>query len=79
MWQNQIALQSMLEDSRDALVKTVQPTIKIGRKWKVVEATDQAKECLKEVIGQTQTDRKGLCASVTKWWSEAGSKEKRDQ
>ena len=47
MWQNQIALQSMLEDFRDALVKTVQPTIKIGRKWKVVEATDQAKECLR--------------------------------
>ena len=47
---------------------TVQPTIKTGRKWKVVEATDEAKERLKikEVIGQTQTDRKGLGSSVTK-------------
>ena len=38
---------SMLEDSEDPVVKTVQPTIKTGRKWKVVEAVDEAKECLK--------------------------------
>ena len=46
-------LLSMLEDSEDPIVKTVQPTIKTGRKWKVVEAVDEAKECLKikEVIG----------------------------
>ena len=52
-------------------MKTVLTTIKIGRKWKVVEAIGDAKECLKikEVIGQTQTDRKGLGSSVTKWWS----------
>ena len=38
-----------------SLVKTLQPTIKTGRKWKVVEAVDEAKECLKikEVIGQS--------------------------
>ena len=73
-------LLSMLEDSEDPVVKTVQPTIKTGRKWKVVEAVDQAKECLKikEVIGQTQTDRKGLGSSTTKWWSKAEGKEKRD-
>ena len=55
-------LLSMLEDSEDPIVKTVQPTIKSGRKWKV----DEAKECLKikEVIGQTQTDRKGLGSST---------------
>ncbi|KAK3797119.1 hypothetical protein RRG08_060463 [Elysia crispata] len=40
-------LLSMLEDSEDPVVKTVQPTIKTGRKWKVVEAVDEAKECLK--------------------------------
>ncbi|KAK3736657.1 hypothetical protein RRG08_000256 [Elysia crispata] len=54
-------LLSMLEDSEDPVVKTVQLTIKTGRKWKVVEAVlvvDEAKECLKikDVIGQTQTD-----------------------
>ena len=36
----------MLEDSEDPVVKPIQPTMKTGRKWKVVE------ECLmiKEVI-----------------------------
>ena len=34
-------LLSMLEDSEDPIVKTVQPTIKTGRKWKVVEAEDE--------------------------------------
>ena len=72
-------LLSMLEDSEDPVVKTVQPTIKLGRKWKDVEAVDEAKECLqiKEVIGQTQTDRKGLESSATKW-SKAERQEKRD-
>ena len=47
----------MLEDSEDPVGKTVQPTIKTGRKWKVIEAVHQAKERLeiKEVIEQTQT------------------------
>ena len=49
---------SMLEDSHDPFAKTVKPTINMDRKWKVIEATDQAKECLKikEVIEQTQSD-----------------------
>ena len=34
-------LLSMLEDSEDPIVKTVQPAIKTGRKWKVVEAVDE--------------------------------------
>ena len=70
----------MLEDSEDPVVKTVQPTIKIGRKWKVVEAVDEIKECpkIKDAIGQTQTDRKGLGSSTAKWWSKAEGKEKRD-
>ena len=58
----------------------MQPTIKTGRKWKVVEAADQSKERfkMKEVIGQTQNDCKGLGPSVTKLWSEAEGKEKRE-
>ncbi|KAK3698838.1 hypothetical protein RRG08_028693 [Elysia crispata] len=73
-------LLSMLEDSEDPVVKTVQPTIKTGRKWKAVEASDDAKECLKikEVIGQTETDCKGLESSTAMWWSKAKRKEKRD-
>ena len=64
---------SMLEVSEDPVVKTVQPTIKTGRKYKVGEAVDQTKECLKiiEVIRQTQTDCKGLESSTAKWWSKA--------
>ena len=38
---------SLSEDSEDLVVKTVQPTIMMRRKWKVVEATDQVMECLK--------------------------------
>ncbi|GFR99736.1 reverse transcriptase [Elysia marginata] len=70
----------MLEESDDPVVKTVQPSIKTGRKWKVAEAIDEAKEYvrLKEVIGQTQTDRKGLGSSSVKWWSKTEGKEKRD-
>ena len=51
----------MLGDSDDPVVKTVQPTIKTGRKWKVIEA----KQCLKikEGIGQTQSDCKRLGSS----------------
>ena len=73
-------LLSLLEDSEDLVVKTVQPTINMGRKWKVVEATDQATESLKikEVIVQTQTDRMGLGSPVTMWWSKTEGKEKRD-
>ena len=55
----------MLRDSEDPVVKTVQTTIKTRKKWNVVGGVDQTKECLKikEVIGQTQTYRKGLVKS----------------
>ncbi|GFN92420.1 reverse transcriptase [Plakobranchus ocellatus] len=59
-----------LEESDDPEVKIVQPSLKTGRKWKVTEAVDEAKECLKmkELIGLTQTDRRGLGSTTTKWW-----------
>ncbi|GFO32057.1 reverse transcriptase [Plakobranchus ocellatus] len=46
-------LLTMLEESDDPVVKTVQSSLKTGRKWKVTEAVDEAKECLKmkKVIG----------------------------
>ncbi|GFR83965.1 polyprotein [Elysia marginata] len=70
-----------LKDSDDPVVKTAQPSINTGKKWKVAEAIDEAKEWLKmrEVIGQTQTDRKGLGSTLVKWWSKAEGKEKRDK
>ncbi|GFN84980.1 reverse transcriptase [Plakobranchus ocellatus] len=73
-------LLTMLEESDDPVVKTVQPSLKTGRKWKVTEAVDEAKEChkMKEVIGQTQTDSRGLGSTTAKWWSKTEGKEKRD-
>ncbi|GFS24431.1 reverse transcriptase [Elysia marginata] len=73
-------LVTMLEESDEQVIKTVKQSIKTGRKWKVAEAIDEAKECLrlKEVIGQTQTDRKRLGSSSVKWWSKTAGKEKRD-
>ncbi|GFN80341.1 reverse transcriptase [Plakobranchus ocellatus] len=73
-------LLTMLEESDDPVVKTVQPSLKTGRKWKVTKAVDEAKECLKmkEVIGQTQTDRRGLGSTTVKWRSKTEGKEKRD-
>ncbi|GFO04289.1 reverse transcriptase [Plakobranchus ocellatus] len=61
-------LLTMLEESDDPVVKTVQPSLKTGRKRKITEAVDEAKECLKmkEVFDQT------------KWWSKTEGKEKRD-
>ncbi|GFO12335.1 reverse transcriptase [Plakobranchus ocellatus] len=75
-----VTLPTMLEESDDPVVKTVQPSLKTGRKWKVTEAVDEAKECLKmkEVISQTQTDRRGLGSTTAKWWSKTEGKEKRD-
>ncbi|GFO21210.1 reverse transcriptase [Plakobranchus ocellatus] len=69
-----------LEESDDPVVKTVQPPLKTGRKWKITEAVDEAKECLKmkEVIDQTQTDRRGLGPTIVKWWSKTEGKGKRD-
>ncbi|GFO40902.1 polyprotein [Plakobranchus ocellatus] len=34
-------LLTMLEESDDPVVKTVQPSLKTGRKWKVTEAVDE--------------------------------------
>ena len=53
-----VRLQVMLETSKDEVVREVQPTLKTGRKWKVLEAVDDAKENLrlKEVTGHIVQD-----------------------
>ena len=63
-----MAMEVILKAAEGNVVKTKQRTIKTGKKWKVVEAVDQAKECLKiiEVTRQTQTGRKKLWSSTTK-------------
>ena len=69
----------MLQDSTDEFVKTVEPTLKTGRKWKVKEAVESAKQILelKEIIGHTQTTRRGFGSSECKMWSKADAKERR--
>ena len=73
-------LMTMLEDSEDKVVRSIQPKLKTGRKWKVQEAVKAAKESLrtKEITGHTQTNRLGLGSTEMKWWSKAEGKEKRD-
>ena len=73
-------LLTMLEDSKDKTVKTAQLKLKTGRKWKVKEAVEEAKDSLrmKEIIGHTQTNRLGLGSSKMEWWSKAKGKAKRD-
>ena len=75
-----VRLHTMLEGSADEVVKTVQPTLKTGRKWKVQEGVDQAEAELKmkEIMGHTQETRQGLGMNKMSWWSEANGKQKRD-
>ena len=49
----------MLRDSRDPLVKNVQPFVTTGRKWKAKIAVENAESALrmKEIIG-TEVNRK---------------------
>ncbi|GFO26851.1 polyprotein [Plakobranchus ocellatus] len=73
-------LMTMLEDLEDPAVRSIQPQLRTGRKWKVDKTVNQAKEGLKmkEVIGLALTGRKGLGSEGVKWWSKAEGKEKRD-
>ncbi|GFO13593.1 reverse transcriptase [Plakobranchus ocellatus] len=54
-------LMTMLEDSDDTVVRSIQPQLRTGRKWKVAEGVNQIKQGLKmkEVTGLTHTGRKG--------------------
>ena len=75
-----VRLQMMLDDSKDKVIKSLNPTLKTGRKWKVKDTIISAKENLafKEVIGLSQTGRQGLGVNEKKWWSQAKGKDRRD-
>ncbi|GFS22879.1 reverse transcriptase [Elysia marginata] len=67
-----VRLVAMLEDSDYPVGKTVQPSIKTDRKWKVAEAFDEAKECLKMKEGgarsnTSSTQRKELLDGCDDW------------
>ena len=74
-----VKLKMMLDDSKDKVIKSLNPSLKTGRKWKVKD-TISAKENLafKEVIGLTQTGRQDLGVNEKKWWSQANGKDRRD-
>ena len=57
-----IRLQMILDDSEDEVIKSLNPTLKIGKKWKVKDTVRSAKDNLafKEIIGHTQTGRQGF-------------------
>ena len=73
-------LQMMLDDSKDKVIKSLNPTLKTGRKWKVKDTIISAKENppFKEVIGLTQTGRQGLGVNEQKLWSQTNGKDRRD-
>ena len=75
-----VRLQMMRDDSNEKVIKSLNPTLKTGRKWKVKDTIISAKENLafKEVIGLTQTGRQGLGVNEKKWWSQANGKDRRD-
>ena len=54
-----IRLQIMLDDSKDEVIKSLKPTLKTGKKWKVRDTIRSAKDNLafKEILGRTQTGR----------------------
>ena len=72
-----VRLQMILDDSKDKVIKSLNPTLKTGRKWKVKDNIISAKENLafKDVIGLTQTGRQGLWVNEKKWWSQANGKD----
>ncbi|GFN82056.1 reverse transcriptase [Plakobranchus ocellatus] len=59
----------MFTNSEDPAVRSTEPQLSIGRKWRVDEAIIQVKKDLKreEVIGLTQTERKGFGSEGIKW------------
>ncbi|GFO17135.1 reverse transcriptase [Plakobranchus ocellatus] len=72
-------LMSMFEYLEDPAVRSIQPQLRMGRKWKVHKAVNEANEGLKmkEIIGLTQSGRKELGSRGVKWRSKTGDKEKR--
>ena len=65
----------ILEDSKNKVIKSLNPTLKTGGKSKVKDTIISAKENLafKEVIVLTQTGRQGSWVNEKKWWSQANA------
>ena len=59
----------MQDDSKDEVIKSLKPTLKTGKKWKVRNTIRSAKDNLafKEIIGHTQTGRRGFLINEKQW------------
>ena len=66
----------MLDDSKDKVIKSLNPTLKTGKKWKVRDTIRSAKVNLafKELIGHSQTGRQRLGMNEKQQWSKTTSK-----
>jgi hypothetical protein len=74
-----VRLQLMLRDSPDSFIRNLEPELEAGRKWRVLEALNEAESRVRfeNIRGNVQVGRRGLGWSK---WSFAGSdfKERRD-
>ena len=72
-------LHLMFRESQDEAVRNVEPELKTGRKWRVREAVDAAEHSLKvkDIIGITQSDRRGLGHQSARLWTTASKKVKK--
>ena len=75
-----IRLQMMLDDSKYEVIKSLKPTLKTGKKWKVRDTIRSAKDNLvfKEIIGHTQTERQHFGTNEKQQWSKTTGKSCQD-
>ena len=66
----------MLDDSKDEVIKSLKPTVKTGKKSKVMDTIRSAKDNLafKEIIGHTQTRRQDFRTNEKQRWSKTHGK-----
>ena len=68
--------QMMLDDSKDKVIESLNPTLKTGKKWKVRDTikSDKANLAFEEIIGW----RQGLRMREKHRWSKTTDKNRRD-
>ena len=71
-----VRLRMMLDDSKDKEIKSLNPTLKTGWKWKIKDAKEN--RAFKEVIGYSNRETRFLGVNEKKW-SQANVKDRRDR
>ena len=61
----------MMDDSKDEVIKSLKPTLKIGKKWKVRDTMRSAKDNLafKKIVGHILIGRQGFRINAKQRWS----------